>query len=52
MSKLYDIEEPPEGMFPLSFNLIELYLRENPILTESLNAHIVQRGIFAEAGVL
>ena len=34
MSELYDIEELPEGMFPLSFNLVYRYQRKYPILTE------------------
>ena len=33
MSEIYDIEELPEGSFPLSFNLIESYQWEEPFLT-------------------
>ena len=33
MSELYDIEEPPEGTFPLSFKIIDRYQREDPIQT-------------------
>ena len=36
MSELYKIEELPEGTFPLSFNLLERYQREDPFLTEKL----------------
>ena len=36
ISELYNIKELPEGMFPLSFNLIDRYQREDPFLIEKL----------------
>ena len=36
MSELYDIDELPDVTFPLSFNLIDRYQREDPFLTEKL----------------
>ena len=37
MSELYDIDEIPEGTFPLSFNIIDRYQQEYPVLLEKLN---------------
>ena len=34
MSERYDIEELPEGKFPIYFILIYYYQREDPFLTE------------------
>ena len=34
MSELYDIEELPEGTFPLSLKLRDSYQQEDPFLTE------------------
>ena len=36
MSKLYDIEELPEGMFPLSFRLTDRYNQEDSVLIEKI----------------
>ena len=36
MLKLYNIEELPEGTFPLYFNLINSYQQEDPFLTEKI----------------
>ena len=36
MSEIYDIKELPEGVFPLSFKIIDRYQREDPILTGKL----------------
>ena len=52
MLEIYYIEEFSEGTFPLSFNLIDRYKKEEPFLTEKLNAQNIQRFLFAEAGVL
>ena len=46
MSELYDIEELPEGAFPLSFKLIDRYQREEPFLTEKINSAEYQKGSF------
>ena len=46
MSGLYDIYEVPEGMFLLSFNIIDLYQREYPFLSEKLNSAEYQEGYF------
>ena len=32
MSKLYNTDEPPEGIFPISFELKDRYQLENPFL--------------------
>ena len=53
MSELYDINELPEGMFPLSFNSIDRYHQEDPFLWEKPNSTEYQKGVFfAEAGIL
>ena len=52
MSEVYEIEELPEGTFPLSFNLIDRYQLEDTFLTENLNAQNIQGVFFAEAGIL
>ena len=36
MSELYDIEELPEGTFPLYFNLLYRYQQEEPFFAEKL----------------
>ena len=36
MSELYNIEELPEGKFPLSFFLIDRYQKEAPFRSEKL----------------
>ena len=46
MSEIYDIEELPEGTFPLSFNIIHRYQREDPFLMEELNGKKHQKGSF------
>ena len=46
MSELYDIDELPYGMFPLSFNIIDSYQREDPFLTKTLNSTEYQKGSF------
>ena len=46
MPDLYDIEELPEGTFPLSFNLIDRCQREDPFLTEKLKCKQFTRGSF------
>ena len=38
MSELYNIDELPDGMFPLSFKIIDRYQREDPFLLEKLNS--------------
>ena len=45
MYKLYGIK-PPDGMFPLSFKLIYLYQREDPIITGKLNSEEYKKGSF------
>ena len=52
ISKLYNIEELPEGTFHLSFNLIDRYHREYPSLTENLTVQNIKRVIFAESVTL
>ena len=52
MSELYDIEELPNGTFDLYFKKIDRYQREDPFLTEILNAQNINRVIFVEAGVI
>ena len=46
MSEIYDIEEIPDGMSPLSFNLINHYQREDPLLTEKLKCAEYKKGYF------
>ena len=46
MSELYYIGELLEGMFPLSFNLVDRYQKEEPFLTEKLNCTTYQKGYF------
>ena len=38
MSELYNIDEFPEGTFPVSLNIIDHYQREDPILSEDFNS--------------
>ena len=45
-SELYDIEELPEGTFPLSFKRIDRYQREDPFLTENPKCAEYQKGYF------
>ena len=52
ISELYYMEELQEGMFLLSFNLIDRYQWEYPFLTEKIAAQNIKRVIFAEAGTL
>ena len=51
-SELYDTEELPDGMFPLSFNLKNRYYWEDFFLKEKLNCAKYKRVLFAEAGTL
>ena len=46
MLELYYIVELPEGTFPLSFNLIDRYQREDPFLTEKLKCVEYKKGYF------
>ena len=46
MLELYDTKEMPHGMFPLSFNIIYHYEREELILTEKIIEHNIKRVIF------
>ena len=46
MPELYDIEEMPEGTFPLYFNLIDRYHQEDPFLTEELKWAEFTKGYF------
>ena len=46
MSEIYDIEELPEGTFPLSFNLIDRYQREEPFLTGKIKCAEFTNGYF------
>ena len=46
MLELYDIDELPEGTFTLSFNTIDQYQREEPVLLEKLNSAEYQKGSF------
>ena len=46
MSELYDIDELPEGTFPLSFNIIDRYHWEDPPILEKLNSAEYQKGYF------
>ena len=52
MLELYDIKELPDGMFPLSLNLIDHYKQEYPLLTEKIKCATYKRVIFAEARIL
>ena len=36
ISELYNIDELIDGMFPLSFKIIDHYQREDPFLLENL----------------
>ena len=42
MSELYDIKEPKEGTFPISFKLINRYHQEDPILMGKLTCEEYQ----------
>ena len=44
MSELYGIGVLPEGTFPLSFNIIDRYQSEDPVLTEKINYEEYQNG--------
>ena len=46
MSEIYNINELPEGKFQISFNIIDRYQREDPILSEELNSAEYQKGSF------
>ena len=46
MSELYDIEELPEGNFPLSFKLIGRYQRKDPIPTKKITRAEYKKGYF------
>ena len=46
MSKLYDIDELPEGTFLLSFNIIDHYHLEESFLLKKLNSAEYQKGSF------
>ena len=46
MSEIYNIEELPEGSFPLSFKLIDRYQQEDTILTEKLKCAEYIKGSF------
>ena len=46
MSELYDTEDLPERTFPLTFKLIDPYLREDPIRTDKLNSSEYIKGYF------
>ena len=46
MSKLYNIKELTEGMFPLSFNLVYRCQREDPFLTEKPKCAEYTKGYF------
>ena len=46
MPELYDNEELPEGMFTLSFNLIDRCQREEPFLPEKLKCIEFTKGSF------
>ena len=46
MSERYDIEELPEGKFPIYFILIYYYQREDPFLTEKPKCAEYQKGYF------
>ena len=46
MLELYDINELPEGTFPLSFNIINRYQREDLVLSEKLNSAEYKKGSF------
>ena len=52
ISELYDIKELIEVAFPLSFNFIDFYQQEDPILTGKLTCAEYKRVIFAEAEIL
>ena len=36
MPKYCDIKELPEGMFPITFNIIDQYQQKNPLLAANL----------------
>ena len=46
MPELYDIEELPDGMFPLSLKLIDINQLEYPVLTEKLKVIEYQKSYF------
>ena len=46
MLELYNTKEPPEGMFPLSFKIIDRYQQEDPVLTEKLTCIEYKKGSF------
>ena len=46
MSELYDTQELLEGMFPLSFKIVDHYPREDPILMEKLSSEEYIKGSF------
>ena len=46
MSELYDINELPDGTFPLSSNLLYLYQKEDPLLSEKIKYAEYQKGYF------
>ena len=46
MYEIYNIKEIPDRTFPLQFNIIGCYQREDPILMETLNCADYQTGYF------
>ena len=46
MSVIYNIEDLSDGTFHLSFNLIDRYQKEEPLLTENLKCTTYQKGYF------
>ena len=48
MSELYNIEELPEGMFPLSFNFVVHYKQEYHLLTKKRKCAEFTKGYFCK----
>ena len=46
MSELYIIDELPDGIFPLSLEIIDRYQREDILLQEKLNFAEYQKDYF------
>ena len=52
MSEIYNIDKISEGTFPLSFNFVYLYQREDPFLSENFKCAKYNKVLFAEAGII
>ena len=46
MSEINDIEEVPEGNFPINFKLIKKYQQKNPSILAKYKEGTYQKGIF------